>query len=77
VAFTLSTGNIRSKSRAGLMHTCDLRQRGESLSDTILSLPLLQTAAHAKRAKAEVGALGAEEQSWSFWGAILRRFSRG
>lgn len=33
-----------------------------------------QRAAHARRAKAEVEALRAEEQSWSFWGAILRRF---
>jgi hypothetical protein len=35
-----------------------------------------QKAAHARRAKAEVEALRAEEQSWSFWGAILRRFGR-
>jgi hypothetical protein len=30
-----------------------------------------------KRAKTELEALRAEEQSWSFWGAILRRFGRG
>jgi hypothetical protein len=36
-----------------------------------------QRAAHARRAKAEVEALRAEEQSWSLWGAILRRFGRG
>jgi hypothetical protein len=35
-----------------------------------------QRAAHARRAKAEVDALRAEEESWSFWGAILRRFGR-
>ena len=35
-----------------------------------------QRAAHVRRAKAEVEALRAEEQSWSFWGAILRRFGR-
>ena len=33
-------------------------------------------AAHARRAKAEVEALRAEERSWSFWGTILRRFGR-
>jgi hypothetical protein len=30
-----------------------------------------------KRAKTELEALRAEEQSWSFWGAIFRRFGRG
>jgi hypothetical protein len=33
--------------------------------------------AHARRAKAEVEALRAEERSWSFWGTILRRLGRG
>ena len=36
-----------------------------------------QRAVHARRVQAEVDALRAEEQSWSFWGAILRRFGRG
>ena len=34
-------------------------------------------AARARRARAEVEALRAEEQSWSFWGMILKRFRRG
>jgi hypothetical protein len=36
-----------------------------------------QRVAYARRTEAEVEALRAEEQSWSFWGAILRRFGRG
>jgi hypothetical protein len=36
-----------------------------------------QRAAQARRAKSEVEALRAEERSWSFWGAILRRFGSG
>ena len=33
-------------------------------------------AAHARRAKSELEALRAEEQTWSFWGSILSRFRR-
>jgi hypothetical protein len=29
------------------------------------------------RARAEIEALRAEEQSWSFWGIIFKRFRRG
>ena len=36
-----------------------------------------QRAAHVRRARTELELLRAEEQSWSFWGAILRRFGRG
>jgi hypothetical protein len=36
-----------------------------------------QQAAQVMRAKTELELLRAEEQSWSFWGAILRRFGRG
>jgi hypothetical protein len=35
-----------------------------------------QRAAQVMRAKNELELLRAEEQSWSFWGAILRRFGR-
>ena len=36
-----------------------------------------QRTAQVRRAKTELELLWAEEQSWSFWGAILRRFGRG
>ena len=35
-----------------------------------------QRATQVRRAKTELELLRAEEQSWSFWGAILRRFGR-
>jgi hypothetical protein len=35
-----------------------------------------QRAAQVRRAKTELELLRAEEQTWSFWGAILRRFGR-
>jgi hypothetical protein len=35
-----------------------------------------QRAAYARRAKAELEALRAEERTWSFWGAIFNRFRR-
>jgi hypothetical protein len=31
----------------------------------------------SRRRREEVEALRIEERSWSFWGAILRRFGRG
>jgi hypothetical protein len=37
----------------------------------------MRRAIQARLAKAEIETLRAEEQSWSFWGAILRRFGRG
>jgi hypothetical protein len=36
----------------------------------------MRRAIQARRAKAEIETLRAEEQTWSFWGAILRRFGR-
>jgi hypothetical protein len=35
-----------------------------------------QRASRARRAKAELEALRAEERTWTFWGAILRRLRR-
>jgi hypothetical protein len=36
-----------------------------------------RTAEERKKRRKEVEALRVEERSWSFWGAILRRFGRG